>query len=286
MNKLYIIIFILIILIILNIIYNNDFKISLYNEKYIRNQYNINQKVTKYFNLLYNTNINKTVDDLFKLTVLYTDKLKEANIDYKLIKNPNCPKLNNDFYSCMTCCPNCVYDTPGIIWNYKIIKYKAIPSNTMVEITHCSSGSTPTEEVVSAWFYYTTGSNIWINIGKTMAFQDHREAILYFLGQDYLNKFNDCKGKHWGCQKHFTDLFTKIRNTTTLDTIQFLDHLDSRCALSQGDKQANPIEIVNVRTSGSKSLPKLNYQTFYNGKFMACDKVKQGNCLQCKNNIL
>lgn len=265
------------------------------NENYIRNQYNINKKVSKYFSLLYNANLNKTVDDLFKLKVLYQDKLKKANIEYKLIKRPNCPYRNNDFYECMTCCYECAFDSSGLIWNYKIKRYDAIPDNTMVEVTHCSSGSTPTEEISAAWFYNTPGSNIWFNIGKTISFKDHRDAIVYFLGNDYLDKFKDCKHRHsLDCQKHFNDLFTKIKTTTNYDTVQFLDRRDMRCAL-KGDNQTGAIEIVNVRSNGSSPFPtNIDFMTMYNGKFINCDKVtvssmatggETGKCLQCKNNI-
>ena len=241
-------------------------------------------KVSKYFSLLYNYNLNKTVDDLFKLRVLYPDKLKKANIDYKLIKKPKCPSKNNDFYECKTCCPNCAFDYNDLIWNYEKKNFGAIKDNTMIEVTHCSTGTTPTEESVSAWFYLASGSNIWINTGKTMAFEDHRDAVLHFLGQEYLNKFNDCKGKHWGCQKHFTDLFNKIKNTTNIDTIQFLHHLDGRYNF-QGDTQSPTVEIVSIRSSDELLLTIIDFKHYIMGNFINCDKIKQENCLQCKNNI-
>jgi len=53
-------------------------------------------------------------------------------------------------------------------------------NGSWVEVTHC--GGSKFEES-SAWFYALRGSGISLNLGKTLAFENHQDASIYFLGR-------------------------------------------------------------------------------------------------------
>ena len=54
------------------------------------------------------------------------------------------------------------------------------PSHSWAEVMHCSHE----DEATAPWFFLTRGTGIFVNVGRTIAFKDHKEAALFFMGND------------------------------------------------------------------------------------------------------
>ena len=89
-----------------------------------------------------------------------------------------------------------------------------------VEVTHCNSHI----EDQSLWFYVSPGSGIFVNVGKTIVFDDHPAASEHFgvygditnvphaaaaAGYDTIQYLEHCEG----CRCDYELLFTRARGT-------------------------------------------------------------------------
>ena len=224
------------------------------------------QQADTYFKLLYGKDTPaQTSVDFLSLDLLYEDILKKAGIEYKSIGNVCCPNKNHHVFKWLGCC-NGRFDPEGTLWIYHKPPYKAIASNTWIEVTHCLGDWVSVNEQIGAWYYVARGSNIFVNTGVTIAFNDHPDAVKHFLNID-------CKEPREECVTYFSR-FVEAAIKLGYDTIQFLGHTDMRCGNSG-------IEIIELAQTGAKVIPAPpKFKTGFNHN-KVCNPVKRGNCISC-----
>jgi hypothetical protein len=177
--------------------------------------------------------------NLTYFAVLYKSVLYKAGIDIKKYSSTlsKCPYKQNQLFINMS------WDPPDIIHLAKIPPYIAVNSGEWVEILHCGSGtSDPTILVVGNWMYIAPGSGIFFNVGNTISFPDHPDAVKYFLKDECTWKGKPDKIQ---CADQFVKLFTAAKDKG-YDSIQFTSHGDQRCGLMAR-------EIVDVKGNSNFS---------------------------------
>ena len=91
-------------------------------------------------------------------------------------------------------------------------------SHTWIEVTHCG-GSTYEER--GAWFYAARGSALWIDVGRTLAFDTHTAAARRFLGVDRCADGPTCDAE--------MGRFAAAAAAAGYDSLQFTGHCDLEC---------------------------------------------------------
>jgi len=149
-----------------------------------------------------------------------------------------CPRQPGHLYRCAvwTTKVGCTFDLPTWInvWHGAPPAAGYAP-NTWVEVTHCVS-TIEENQHMGTWFYAQKGSGMWLNVGNTVVFGDHKNAVAAWL---HLNPYRRCSrhGKH--CEGFFSRLGEEARNRG-LHTIQYVRHNDMRCGNTH-------LEIVWIR---------------------------------------
>ena len=177
-------------------------------------------------------NLPETPPNVKNLWFIYVDvynKVFHTNIQSKKYSTL-CPSQYNQIYSNLSA----VNFDENFIWFYKPPPYTALPSNSWKEVIHRAASSL---ENVGAWYYFAPGSGIYLNIGKTKAYQDHIDAVRDILGND-----NQCTNPR-ECDNLYSEL-CKAALKLGYDTIQFLKHSDMRCGNTV-------IEIVDLHGVGT-----------------------------------
>lgn len=218
----------------------------------------------KYLSLVYGKNTFK--DDDFPINpntflILYTNYLKQCSIPFENY-NKICPNKKIP-YELLYNMSN-TNDPPNIVWittPSSFTKNQPFPSNSLVEVTHCANEIALDDEKYGSWMYYAKGSGIYFFVGKTIYFDDHNNAVDFFLPKQKQH----CRDHE--CPSFFPDMIKEARNQF-YDSIQFLDHYDMRCGYIA-------LEIIDVNGSGIFPCP-INidkYFTGYNAKNpLVCDK--------------
>lgn len=240
-------------------------------------------KALKYFQLVYGNDVPKTLGnkDLQQLDILWEDKLQIAEIGFDSIGNTECPNREGQVFKWLGCCQGS-FDIPKTQWIYHPPPYKPLESNVWIEVTHCLGSWVTYNEQWGAWYYKANGSNMWLNIGNTITFKDHADAVKHFKAGECVINANDKRGE---CAENFQDLVQKAREAG-YNTIQFLNHNDMRCGNTA-------IEILHVdSTSIGASLPSETRGTFKTGWWKAgtkgrgpirdCDVKTLGTCEVCE----
>lgn len=170
-----------------------------------------------------------------------------------------CPQVENQLYTDM---PG-PHNPPDSLYIYKPPPYPALAPHTWVEVAHCIQET----EAVGCWFYYLPGTGIYFNLGKTIAFADHRDAALFFLGEQCPD--TECSADI------FTKMFTEAKNQG-FDSVQFLRHDDMRCGNTA-------VEIVHVRGRGSDTCcgDASAFRTGWKAKYPSCHCDSTLACLNC-----
>lgn len=169
------------------------------------------------------------------------------NVGMSKTPEGGCPGGDPDagwFYSTMVGHP---YQASYASWIFNPNLFKALPTNTFVEVTH---GSIPGgAEAVGSWFYYTPGSAVWFNTGNTAAFKDHPEAVDEFLGKD--------KCMDSGCNSLFEQTF-KAANAAGYTSVQYYAHGDQSCGRvvphkEGGTGRQGAVEIIDISADAAGS---------------------------------
>lgn len=174
-----------------------------------------------------------------------------------------CPQHENQLYANM---PG-FHNPPDSLYVYRPPPYKALAADSWVEVAHCVDPHIQKTEVVGCWFYYLPGTGIYFCLGKTIAFPDHTDASLYFLGKRCSD--TECSADT------FTAMFTEAAKRG-YDSVQFLNHGDMRCGNTA-------IEIVDVRGRGSDNCcdhPSA-FRSGWNAKNPSCPCDSGQTCLNC-----
>ena len=240
-------------------------------------------KALKYFQLVYGDDVPETLGnkDLQNLDILWEDKLQLAKIGFDSLGNTKCPNRKGQVFKWLGCC-NGSFDVPKTQWIYQPPPYKPLDSDIWIEVTHCLGSWVTTNEVEGAWYYKANGSNMWINIGKTISFNDHADAVRYFKAGDCIQNPRETRGE---CAEDFQNLVEKAREAG-YNSIQFLNHSDMRCGNTA-------IEILHVdNTSIGARLPSESIGTFKTGWYIAgtpgkgpskdCNVKTLGSCEVCE----
>ncbi len=145
-------------------------------------------------------------------------------------------------------------------------RFKPHANYSRVEVTHCVSQLAMRAEQNSSWMYAVRGSGVFYDVGRTIAFDRHRDAVDHFIPK------NDCKGECWNA---FNDLM-KAAYAQGWDSLQFTAHGDQRCGLAQ-------MEIVDVKGYGAQSCSSQFSAGWGGAKPCAC--VVHSKCANCYQSI-
>ena len=97
--------------------------------------------------------------------------------------------------------------------------FAPIANGTWAEATHC--GGSAFEPRAGAFFYAARGSNLWINIGRTLAFGMHEDAVRHFLGRDCNERGLDPQTGMRQCNGDLDEM-ARAAHHRGYDTVQFL----------------------------------------------------------------
>ncbi len=242
-------------------------------------------KWPQYFDNVYGNHPTDDADfplDLNDLWVFYSNYLDEIGVKLAGADSAKiCPKKLNEAFTDMSD----AHDPPDTVWLYKPPPYKALESNTWVEFTHCADAVAVNEEAVGSWMYHAPGSGDYFNLGKTIAFDDHDDAVKRFLPGV------ECDPKVQNeCSNNFKDLFPAAIKEG-YDSIQFLCHADERCGNTA-------VEIVDLNGVGNYACQAKNpggsdwkYKTGWNASLgckcensskPATEPPSAEDCFRCK----
>jgi hypothetical protein len=178
-----------------------------------------------------------------------------------------CPMFENELYSNMSL----TNDPPGTTWVYHPPPFK--PLEGLVEVTHCADSFITTYETKGMWMYSAPGSGVYYDLGRTIAFNEHKDAVAHFLNR----KCKDFSLLHGyiECIDDFSDLITEA--SKNYDSIQFLAHGDMRC----GNTAVEIMSLKNVGDypCGNKSGKGLFRSGWKGSRECVCDTTKL--CLNC-----
>ena len=114
-------------------------------------------------------------------------------------------------------------------WLNKLRPFNCLPDNTFTEIVHTQGdpmgGGT--------WMYNVKGSGIWFDVGKSICYRDHQDAVTEQLGK---------KCDDGGCDKHLVELMSTLAGKG-YKSVQFTEHGDQHCGL-------RAMEIVHTTGRG------------------------------------
>jgi len=142
-----------------------------------------------------------------------------------------CPTQPGEVYRCMVWSieAGCFLDLPTWIFVYQGHPPPAgIASDTWTEVSHCSL---PEESDYSwgTWFYAANGSGMWLNVGRTVVFENHQHAIQEMLHLDPMIVCHKGKAALQVCNANFPNL-VQAGLDMGLDTIQFYGHEEVQLA--------------------------------------------------------
>lgn len=209
--------------------------------------------------------------DLSNFSILYKEKLSSAGITVldKYVYDDFCTLQNNTLNSVM----NWGSTANDFYWLRKLPPYKCIPNNTQVEVFHSAGDNFGW----GSWFYAVEGSGIWFDVGTTICFKKHNDAVEFFL-----NRSCNTTEKDDLCDPFFVDMITAA-NDQGYKSIQFTEHGDQVCGL-------RAMEIVHVQGTGYYNCTydpnDANFGTcVFNNFKTGWDKSIGCSCDYTKNNL-
>jgi len=125
------------------------------------------------------------------------------------------------------------FQPANLEWIWHPGPFQPFPSNTWVEVIHMKFVS---DEHVGAWMFHAKGNGIWFNVGNTIHFTDHGDAMKKF----------GANGNEDMCNK---------AASAGYDSIQFLAHSDCEFKACNAHKDTRYMnyEIVSTRLKGMYS---------------------------------
>ena len=178
-----------------------------------------------------------------------------------------CPSEEGELYNNMSI----TNDPPNTTWIYHSPPFK--PLSGLVEVTHCSDSFVTTYETQGMWMYHAPGSGIYFDLGRTIAFKYHKDAVRHFLNKA-------CTSWSWlhsniECDSDFKDLINVAKKE--YDSIQFLNHEDMRCGNMAVEIIA--LNYIGDYPCGNKSGKGLFKTGWKGSRDCICDPTKL--CLNC-----
>jgi len=191
--------------------------------------------------------------DLAKLVFFDGDRLKAADVllPYETDKK-YCPRDTDDLFEHMSGSFDervggmnfTSHDPPHALWLKQEGRFAGVHSHEWLEVTHCTSGNVQYLETAGYWMYYAKGSGIFFNVGKTIVFNDHKDAAEHFLGISLDLGCPPSRGSD--CQISFRqyESMVELARKQGFHSIQFTWHRDQRCS------SFVPLEIVALSNDG------------------------------------
>ena len=190
--------------------------------------------------------------------------------------------------------------SPLVAWFYRPPPFTAVPSDGWAEITHCGGSAF---EAHASWYYVVRGSGIYVNVGSTISFRGHADAVQHFLGLTYTED-----------RAPISTRLPEAARAAGYDSIQFVYHCDFDCDEpandawpGRGDGNGCGHELMLIQTSadgsalgGGGDLPCPTNVVFRQGQdaSLPCECVEQlsgslasviqlrsqrGNCAVCRD---
>jgi len=176
---------------------------------------------------------------------------------------------------------------PLVAWMYRSPPFQAIPSDTWVEVTHCGGSGF---ESHASWYYVVTGSAVYVNVGKTIAFNGHEEAVRHFLDRACINAEQD------QCNEELLEDLPRAALAAGYKSMQFVLHRDFDCWDDDYDVNGVGHELMIFQTSSPGILgsggdmtcpPGIEFRTGVDAS-LPCDCVEsdslrsvRGKCVVC-----
>lgn len=217
--------------------------------------------------------------DTAALWLLHTD-IKGAVNPAARLQIHDCPTQPGDAFQRMSI----DHDLANTVSLLRLGPFTAMPDHALVEVTHCRDKEAVENEAGANWMYRADGSGIFFNVGKTIAFQRHRDLVHRFLrGQRCPD--DECLG-NGGLSEGFA-----VAAREGYDSVQFLAHPDQRCS-GHADTAARGVptahEIVDVRPGASgqyacgvKDAKKTRYTSGWGGT-QPCSCSNDFACSNCR----
>ena len=226
-----------------------------------------------YITTLYG-NDSSPVLDVHSLTMLYVEKLMKSGIKLRTAPDECLCRAEKGIVTHSgrgrRGKPFAAWDPPNTLWQWDYDR-AALRSHSLMEVTHCTAAKKKdarNRELYGAWFYRTRGSGIFLDIGRTRAFDSHEDAVRALLDNDL--RCNDFYGRTAECVPYFYDLVNAAR-AVGLDSLQFLSHGDQRCGNMA-------IELLYLHGNGALSCANVTLHKF-NGEVCTCDSTLR--CATC-----
>jgi hypothetical protein len=151
--------------------------------------------------------------------------------------------------------------------------HRPVSSGDYAEVTHCGGSRF---ESHGAWHYVLRGAGMYVNVGKTIAFQTHEDASLYFLNTPCTNRRNTDHHGNPECDEELDTIMIEARRNN-YTSLQFLHHCDAFCFQC-------PHELVMLGFNGSTPCPlQLQYYDFGKRKCKCVpwNRSLRGSCAGC-----
>jgi hypothetical protein len=167
--------------------------------------------------------------DVSNFQMLHKEYLRSAGLFNDNLQVKQCPQKELDLYS------NWRWASANELRVWHSAPPKALPNDTWVEVTHCGAGEI---EAHGTWMYHMKGSGVFYNIGKTLPFQTHLQAVKYFIPDAPIQaslKINDTRkvvkedgGLVLRTQRTHGSLFTVSKEDTHFKISGLLGPLESK----------------------------------------------------------
>ena len=163
------------------------------------------------------------------------------------------------------------------------IKRASLDAHSFVEVTRLKDNWLNGAQGGGTWFYAARGSGVFMNLGRTMAFDEHSDAFKLLLPDEPFDIFAIiARGRPLADYMIYARLFTKAA-AMGIDTIQFT-------RLCNMGPCGCAIEIVDTRGHGHRACATLPMRSGWNAsKPCACkDSLDYANCgnrqnMRCRN---
>jgi hypothetical protein len=207
--------------------------------------------------------------------------LSGANLlfkDQRVVLPPKCPTDEHTPYL-----GRVVHAPRQVAWFRRLPR--AMPNESWVEVTHCAGS---VYERKGYWTYAARGSGLYVNIGRTIAFASHEDAVVFFWGRK-------CRGPRWCGGEPVNSCLMQCGSELPLimdeakqrgfKSVQFIEHCDMRCG-------ACGHEIVLVAIDGRAACSAaIEYRQGANAS-LPCDCIasptltsERGMCATCRRSV-
>ena len=175
--------------------------------------------------------------------------------------NPQCPPIGQFFQGATLTPPNVATLNLGAGPTEPAANYSRVP------VMHYDRPDLDPHldpiEAGSPWFYIVKGSAVWMDIGRTIVFDSHADAVWYFLQEKVTT--------HPTPHKQLVRV-APVARRMGFDSIQYLKHCDNRCGCIG-------TELVLTKPASNPTCPSTFYDTIDSTTPCTCtSSMAYSNC--------